>query len=87
MSDNDYTKIAEQAEADLNTYQSKTGEARPQGLNDAGVNTKSENKFPSSEVTYGDDLNTNSGYNRRIPPSEGGTLDDKGRYVLHLAEL
>lgn len=81
MNDSDYTKIAEQAEADLNTYQAKTGEARPQGLADAGVNTESERKFPSSEVSYGDDLNTNSGFDRRIPPSEGGVLDDKGRYV------
>lgn len=79
MDTSDYTKLAERAEADLNTYQSKTGEARPQGLDEAGVNSFSEKKFPSSEISQGDELSTNSGYSKRIPPSEGGTVDDKGR--------
>lgn len=77
--ENEYTRIAKNAEADLNTYQSKTGEARPQSLDDAGVNSYTEKKFPSSDVKYGDDLSTNRGYNRRIPPEEGGDLDDRGR--------
>ncbi len=79
MDTSEFTKIAERAEADLNTYQSKTGAARPQGLDEAGVNSFSEKKFPSSEVSQGDELSTNGGYNKRIPPSEGGALDDKGR--------
>lgn len=73
-----YEQIAKQAEADLNTYQSKTGTARPQGLDDAGVNSYAEKKF-DGDVAYGDDLSTNQGYNKRIPPTEGGELDDRGR--------
>lgn len=75
----DYEAISRQAEADLNTYQSKTGNARPQGLDDAGVNSFAEKKFDSAQVTYGDELSTNRGFNKRIPPSEGGILDDRGR--------
>lgn len=74
-----YEEISRRAEADLNTYQSKTGNARPQGLDDAGVNSYAEKKFDSAGVTYGDDLSTNRGYNKRIPPSEGGDLDARGR--------
>lgn len=79
MGENEYTRIAKNAEADLNTWQSKTGEARPQGLDDAGVNSYTEKKFPSSDLRYGDDLSTNRGYNTRIPPEEGGIRDDRGR--------
>ncbi|PHH91781.1 hypothetical protein CDD83_10349 [Cordyceps sp. RAO-2017] len=75
----DYEKIAKQAEADLNTYQSKTGAARPQGLDDGGANSYAEKKFATAEVKQGDELSTNGGYNKRIPPSEGGVLDDRGR--------
>ncbi|KJZ77138.1 hypothetical protein HIM_03459 [Hirsutella minnesotensis 3608] len=74
-----YEQISQQAEADLNTYQAKTGAARPQGLDDAGVNSYADKKFATGQVTYGDELSTNRGYNKRIPPSEGGMLDDKGR--------
>lgn len=74
-----YTRIAKNAEADLNTYQSKTGEARPESLDEAGVNSYTEKKFPTSDVKYGDQLSTNRGDNRRIPPEEGGILDDRGR--------
>ncbi|KAH7130984.1 hypothetical protein EDB81DRAFT_660161 [Dactylonectria macrodidyma] len=75
----DYDQIAHQAETDLNTYQAKTGSARPQGLDDAGVNATAERKFDGAQVEYGDELSTNRGYNKRIPPSEGGVLDDRGR--------
>lgn len=75
----DYKAISRQAEADLNTYQSKTGNARPQGLDDAGVNSFAEKKFDSAQVTYDDELSTNRGFNKRIPPNEGGILDDRGR--------
>ncbi|KAF4966117.1 hypothetical protein FSARC_6168 [Fusarium sarcochroum] len=74
-----YEQIAKQAEQDLNTYQAKTGAGRPQDADSAGVNPLAEKKFESAEVQFGDDLNTNAGYNRRIPPSEGGAVDDKGR--------
>ncbi|POS79041.1 hypothetical protein DHEL01_v202555 [Diaporthe helianthi] len=71
-------KIAKDAERDLNSYQAK------QGLNnfsveDAGVDSIVENKFPVAEVKVGTEISTNAGYNRRIPPEEGGELDDRGR--------
>ncbi|QUC16286.1 uncharacterized protein UV8b_00527 [Ustilaginoidea virens] len=75
----DYDAIARQAEADLNTYQSKTGNARPQGLDDAGVNSFAEKKFDSARVIYGEELSANQGYSKRIPPSQDGFLDDRGR--------
>lgn len=80
MSSN-YEQIAKQAEKDLNTYQAKTGAARPNDADNAGVNPHAENKFESAHVEFGDELSTNAGYNKRIPPSEGGITDDKGRYV------
>ncbi|KAK2616395.1 hypothetical protein QQS21_000636 [Conoideocrella luteorostrata] len=47
----DYTAIANQAEADLNIYQAKTGNARNQGFDDAGSNSFVEKKFDSVNVT------------------------------------
>ncbi|KAH6690667.1 hypothetical protein F5X68DRAFT_253581 [Plectosphaerella plurivora] len=79
-SSDELKKIIQQAEADLNTYQAKTGEAREQYDDPAGVRSLTGNKFPGAEVKYqGDDLSTNASYNKRIPPSEGGDLDDRGR--------
>jgi hypothetical protein len=75
-----YEQIAKEAELDLNTYQAKTGNARPEGLDDAGVNSYAEKKFETGNVEYGDELSTNGGYIKRIPPSEGGDLDARGRY-------
>ncbi|KAF4343715.1 hypothetical protein FBEOM_2302 [Fusarium beomiforme] len=74
-----YEQIAKEAEGDLNTYQAKTGNARPQDADSAGVNALAENKFEGAHVEFGDELSTNSGYNKRIPPSEGGMVDDRGR--------
>lgn len=76
-----YEQISKNAEADLNSYQAKTGNARAEGLDDAGVNSYAEKKFANegANVEYGENLSTNAGYNKRIPPSEGGALDDKGR--------
>ncbi|KAL6862227.1 hypothetical protein J3F83DRAFT_745455 [Trichoderma novae-zelandiae] len=74
-----YEEISRRAEADLNTYQAKTGAARPSTLDDAGVDSNVEKKFDSANVTYGDDLSTNRGYNKRIPPGEGGDVDARGR--------
>jgi hypothetical protein len=78
MSSN-YEQIAKQAEKDLNTYQAKTGAARPNDVENAGVNPHAEKKFEGAHVEFGDELSTNAGYNKRIPPSEGGITDDKGR--------
>lgn len=74
-----YEQIAKQAEQDLNTYQAKTGNARRQDADNAGVNPLVENQFEGAQVEFGDELSTNRGYNKRIPPSEGGILDDRGR--------
>lgn len=74
-----WRSVAEQAERDLNTYEAKTGRGKT-GVNDeAGVDTRVENKFPGAEVRYDEDLSTNRGYNKRIPPDEGGELDARGR--------
>ncbi|KAM0352366.1 hypothetical protein ACHAPU_002031 [Fusarium lateritium] len=74
-----YEQIAADAEKDLNTYQAKTGNARPDTVDSGGVNAYAENKFEGAHVEVGDELNTNAGYNKRIPLSEGGDVDDKGR--------
>lgn len=67
-----YEQIAKQAEYDLNTDQAKVG-----GPNHG--ESLAEKKFPTAKVVTGDELSTNAGYNKRIPPSEGGILDDRGR--------
>lgn len=79
----DFTKIAEKAEAALNTHQAKTGSARVHADDDAGIDSRAVKGFPGASVQTGDELSTNRGYDRRIPPSEGGDLDAKGRYVFH----
>ncbi|KAK7751487.1 hypothetical protein SLS62_006572 [Diatrype stigma] len=71
--------VAEQAERDLNTYEAKTGAHRDRGGGEAGVDTRTENRFPGAEVRYGDDLSTSASYNKRIPPEEGGETDARGR--------
>lgn len=64
--------IAQQAERDVNTHRAKAGHA--DGLDDAGVDSSAE-KFPGSQVRYGDDLSSS----HRIAPEEGGELDARGR--------
>ncbi|KAK1758040.1 hypothetical protein QBC47DRAFT_317139 [Echria macrotheca] len=75
--------IARQAERDLNSYQAKTGAGRDRATDyePAGVTDISASKFPGASVTYGDDLVTSKAYDRRIPPSEGGGVDDRGRFL------
>lgn len=70
--------IAEQAERDLNSYEAKTGHHTTRS-DEAGVDTRVENRFPGAEVRYDSDLSTNAGYNKRIPPEEGGDTDARGR--------
>lgn len=76
-----YEQISKQAEQDLGTEQNLTGNNRHEGLAEAGVNSYAEKKFADhgAELQTGDELSTNAGYNKRIPPSEGGILDDRGR--------
>lgn len=71
--DVNFEHIAQSAERDVNTHRAKTGHAG--GLDDAGVDSSAEKKFPGSQVRYGDDLSSS----RRIPPAEGGELDTRGR--------
>jgi hypothetical protein len=78
-SSEDFRKIAEEAERNLNTYEAKTGAHKMSANDEAGVDTRVENKFPGSQVKYGEDLSTNASYNKRIPPEEGGELDARGR--------
>ncbi|WPH00656.1 Hypothetical protein R9X50_00348600 [Acrodontium crateriforme] len=72
-------KVATQAEADLNSYQGKSGASKQSSNNDSGVDTRIERNFEGAEVRHGDDLNTSASYNKRIPPKKGGELDDRGR--------
>ncbi|KAI0408692.1 hypothetical protein F4802DRAFT_617667 [Xylaria palmicola] len=77
-SDENFRKIAEEAEINLNTYESKTGAHRTSRNDEAGIDTRVETRFPGAEVKYGKDLSTNASYNKRIPPEEGGDLDSRG---------
>jgi len=81
-SQEELSNIIRQAEADLNTYQAKTGAARDQYDDPAGVRSVPGDKFPGADVKYqGDELSTNASWNKRIPPSEGGDVDARGRHV------
>ncbi|OTB06817.1 hypothetical protein M426DRAFT_99101 [Hypoxylon sp. CI-4A] len=71
--------IADQAERDLNSHAAKTGANKTSSNDEAGVDTRVENRFPGAEVKYDQDLSTNASYNKRIPPEEGGDLDARGR--------
>ncbi|KAK5656001.1 hypothetical protein OQA88_5139 [Cercophora sp. LCS_1] len=76
-------RIARQAEQDLNSYESKTGSGRDRATDyePAGVSDTLVSKFPGAQVKYGDDLVTSAGYDRRMPPDEGGDIDDHGRFI------
>ena len=75
------SEIAMQAERDLNSYRSKTGSGRDRATDyeAAGVSDVDTSKFPGASVKYGDDYVSSKSYNRRIPPDEGGDIDDHGR--------
>lgn len=82
-SHDELNRIAKQAEADLNSYQAKQG-LNNASLDDAGVDSDVEKKFPGAGVKYDTDLSTSSSYNKRIPPQEGGELDDRGRQAKNI---
>lgn len=73
-----YEELSKRAEGSLNTYQAKTGEARPQTNNDSATNAMAEREFADrgAELKDGDELSTNASFDKRIPPSEGGETDD-----------
>ncbi|KAJ2896840.1 hypothetical protein MKZ38_005139 [Zalerion maritima] len=70
------TELAERAEQDLNSYHLKEGKARGHGSDDPFA--EASRVDPNTEVKVGEELVTNAGYNRRIPPEEGGMLDRDG---------
>ncbi|KAJ4423930.1 hypothetical protein N0V82_001358 [Gnomoniopsis sp. IMI 355080] len=78
-SNDELNRIAKQAELDLNSYQAKQGLNNSTIGDEAGVDSGVEKKFPGAQVKTGDELSTSGSYNKRIPPSEGGELDDRGR--------
>ncbi|KAI1751425.1 hypothetical protein F4782DRAFT_531451 [Xylaria castorea] len=65
-----FRKIAEEAERNLNTYEAKTGAHKTSRNDEAGVDTRVENQFPGSQVRYGQDLSTNAGYNEFDPTNK-----------------
>src|SRR5262245_7784234 len=76
--------IAAQAEPALNTYESKTGSGRAKAsaFEAAGVtDERTSRRFPGSTLKYGVEYVSNRGDHRRIPPDEGGDVDDRGRYL------
>ncbi|KAI2637324.1 hypothetical protein GGS21DRAFT_511077 [Xylaria nigripes] len=75
----DIQRIAQEAERSLNTYEAKTGAHKTSPTEEAGVDSRVENRFLGAQVKYGQDLSTNASYNKRIPPEEGGDLDARGR--------
>jgi len=77
-------EISKKAEHDLSTYQSKTGTGpdHPKNIEDSASRITS--KFPGSSVKFGEDVVTSASLNRRIPPGEGGELDEHNRYFLFL---
>ncbi|KAM7197940.1 hypothetical protein V8F20_006388 [Naviculisporaceae sp. PSN 640] len=72
-------EIAHQAEIDLNKSEAKTGHKHRTGLGDTGVDDIVEKKFPGATVHAGDNNISSRSYNRKIPPEEGGDLDERGR--------
>ncbi|KAL1856976.1 hypothetical protein Daus18300_010536 [Diaporthe australafricana] len=78
-SKDELNKIAHEAERDLNSYQAKQG-LNNVSVDDAGVDSIVEKKFPGAQVKSGDEISTNAGYNRKIPPEEGGELDDRKHF-------
>lgn len=78
-SNEELNRIAQEAERDLNSHQAKTG-GNNSSIDDSGVDSGVTTKFPGSTVDT--DVTTNVGDNRRIPPEEGGVLDDRGRYFI-----
>ncbi|KAF5494564.1 hypothetical protein CGCS363_v010284 [Colletotrichum siamense] len=64
------------AQLDLNTYQSKTGAARPMGNDDAGVSSVAERKFPGASVSVQGDPTNNVSYKPEQPAKDPAQDDD-----------
>ncbi|KAM7189961.1 hypothetical protein V8F33_009763 [Rhypophila sp. PSN 637] len=73
------SEIAHQAEINLNKSSAKTGHKHHTGLGETGVDDIVEKKFPGATVHAGSENISSRSYNRKIPPEEGGDLDERGR--------
>ncbi|KAK1979633.1 hypothetical protein LZ30DRAFT_751280 [Colletotrichum cereale] len=70
-------ETAAQAQLDMNTYQSKTGAARPQGNDDAGVSSvQAEKRFPGASVMVQGDPINNVSYKPEQPAKDPAYDDD-----------
>ncbi|KAK1996116.1 hypothetical protein LX36DRAFT_129957 [Colletotrichum falcatum] len=70
-------EAATQAQLDMNTYQAKTGAARRQGNDDAGVDTvQTEKRFPGASVKVQGDHTYNVAYTPEQPPKDPAYDDD-----------
>ncbi|KAK1574526.1 uncharacterized protein LY79DRAFT_672874 [Colletotrichum navitas] len=70
-------EAAAQAQLDVNTYQAKTGAARRQGNDDAGVDTvQTEKRFPGASVKVQGDHAYNVAYTPEQPPKDPAYDDD-----------
>ncbi|GKT54440.1 hypothetical protein ColTof4_13767 [Colletotrichum tofieldiae] len=70
-------ETAAQAQLDMNTYQSKTGAARPQGNDDAGVSSvQTEKRFPGASVSVQGDPTNNVSYKPEQPAKDPAYDDD-----------
>ncbi|KAJ9294207.1 hypothetical protein DTO271G3_7069 [Paecilomyces variotii] len=72
---------AHRAEQDLNSYQAKQGIGRKSdSVLESGVNEQVDKQFNgAASAKYGVVASSSSGDHRKIPPEEGGELDDRGR--------
>ncbi|KAL5332541.1 hypothetical protein BJX70DRAFT_383849 [Aspergillus crustosus] len=74
------TRIAAQAEKDLNSYEAKQGLGRQSDSTlESGVNENIERKFEGAEVRYGREGLPTGSDRKPIPEDEGGVRDDRGR--------
>jgi len=74
----DPLELAQQAERELNSHQSKSGTSGSDSTNESGVDTSVESRFPGAKVTYGSAA-SGAGDNREIPVEEGGDVMKDGR--------
>ncbi|KKY20449.1 hypothetical protein UCDDS831_g04791 [Diplodia seriata] len=65
----DINKLAEQAEANLNSHALKTGQTASTSTEESGVDVARAEEFPGAEVRYG-----SAATGREIPVEDGGSF-------------
>ncbi|GAD98971.1 hypothetical protein Plec18167_003397 [Paecilomyces lecythidis] len=72
---------AHRAEQELNSYQAKQGLGRKSdSVLESGVNEQVDKQFGgNADAKYGEVASSSAGNRRKIPPEEGGEIDDRGR--------